>query len=122
MTYWQSRTTLLPFKLQWKTHFSSCMIMHHATNPEDIKELLKEAHVPVMKWPAQSPDLNLIENLWPDLKARFRKQFFSLGYHPSRSPAILQQCERLLQEVWQSTAPELIMKLIESMPRRVEAV
>lgn len=90
--------------------------------PEDIKELLKESHIPVMKWPAQSPDLNPIENLWPDLKARFRKRFFELGYRPSHSPAILQQCEKLLQEVWQSTAPGLIMKLIESMPRRVEAV
>ena len=90
--------------------------------PDDIKELLKEAHIPVMKWPAQSPDLNPIENLWPDLKARFRKQFYELGYHPSRSRDTLQQCERLLQDVWQSTALELIANLIESMPRRVEAV
>lgn len=89
---------------------------------EDVKELLEEAHIPVMKWPAQSPDLNPLENLWVPLKDQFRKQFFKLGYRPSRSPECMIQCEKLLQEVWKSIGLELVNKLISSMPKRVKAV
>jgi transposase len=34
---------------------------------------LKEAKIPVMDWPGNSPDLNPIENLWAIMKAKLKK-------------------------------------------------
>ena len=36
----------------------------------------REKEWKVLEWPANSPDLNSIENLWAILKQRLRKQFF----------------------------------------------
>ena len=49
-----------------------------------ILEFLAENHVPVMKWPLQSPDLNPIHNLWMDLKVQFQKRFLELFNHLSK--------------------------------------
>ncbi|GFT55747.1 transposable element Tc1 transposase [Trichonephila clavipes] len=60
----------------------------------------------------QSPDLNPIENLWMHLDTEVRKKNVT-------SKEILKE---KLQEVWNSIDTEITKKLIESMPRRLEAV
>jgi transposase len=92
---------------------------HNAT---DILEFLAENNVPVMQWPPQSPDLNPIENLWTELKARFHQQFLELFNYPSKSLEARYRYGEVLQEVWYSQGMELITRLIESMPRRCQAV
>src|SRR5579859_3850685 len=92
---------------------------HKATS---ILEFLQENHVPVMEWPLQSPDLNPIENLWMDLKAPFHQRFLELFRHPSKSLEARYRYSEVLQEVWYSQEMELVMALIESMPRRCAAV
>ena len=89
---------------------------------EEVKELLQEAHVPVMKWHAQSLDLNPLENLWIPLKDCFRKRFFELGYRPLHTADCIIRCEKLLPKVWQNIGQKLVDKLISSMPRHVGAV
>jgi ATP:corrinoid adenosyltransferase len=65
-------------------------------------------------WPSQSPDLNPIEHLWAELERRIR----------SRSQAItnVAELETALQEEWGKISQSQVMALIESMPRRIEAV
>jgi len=79
-----------------------------------VKEWLEEQDFETMVWLAQSPDLNPIEHLWGCLKRR-------LGEYEHSPNGILQLWKRI-QEVWEGTPVEECQKLIESMPRRVQAV
>ena len=92
----------------------------HKAKP--VLEFLKENHVPVMDWPPQSSDLNPIENLWPDLKARFHQWFVELFNYLSKSLEARYHYSEILQDVWYSQGMELITALIESMPKRCAGV
>ena len=67
-----------------------------------------------MVWPAQSPDLNPIEHLWGCLKRR-------LAEHENSPYGIHELWERVQVE-WERIPVEECQKLIESMPRSVQAV
>ena len=87
-----------------------------------ILEFLKENHVPIMDWPPQSPDLNPIENLWVQFKAIFHERFHTMFEYPSKSLEARYRYGEVLQQVWYEIGQDLIDALIESMPRRVQAV
>jgi DDE superfamily endonuclease/Transposase len=87
-----------------------------------VTQFLKKQRVPTMKWPAQSPDLNPIENLWVDLKERFHARCIQIGLKPSTRPEVLEKFATILRQLWREQGVELITKLIVSMPRRVAAV
>ena len=70
--------------------------------------------IQVLPWPAQSPDLNPIEHLWVHLKKRLRE-------YPTSSKGVNELWERVAEE-WDQITPETCQRLIESMPRRVQAV
>src|ERR1700744_4112374 len=65
-----------------------------------------------MVWPAHSPDLNPIENVWRLLKYRIGKRF----------PKTDAEVQQYLLEEWRNLKPEDYMKYIESMPQRCAAV
>ena len=67
-----------------------------------------------MKWPAQSPGLNPIEHLWQHLKAKLQ-QYNTL---PKGVHELWDRVAKELTEI----PPETCQKLIESMPRRIQAV
>lgn len=71
-----------------------------------------EHEVPLTEWPAQSPDLNPIENLWSILDQRCAKR------KPNNAAHLFQ----ILEEEWYNLPVELLTRLVHSMPRRCQAV
>ena len=63
-------------------------------------------------WPAQSPDLNPIENLWDYLDRK-------LDVLPTTT---LSQLWDTLSDLWENIPTEIIENLVSSMPQRIEAV
>ena len=88
--------------------------------PIHTARIVKEWHeehcneVDHLAWPAQSPDLNIIEHLWSVLEIQVRHRF--------PPPSSLKELEGILTEEWLAIPLETIHKLYESIPRRIEAV
>lgn len=82
----------------------------HTAN--SVKSYLAENDIPVMNWPAQSPDLNPIENLWSILEQK-------TSHRKVNTAAELFNC---LQDAWKNLPLTDLAALVESMPRRCQAV
>ncbi len=67
-----------------------------------------------MEWPATSPNLNPIENLWAIVKHH-------LNRHP-HCPLTEAEMEKVVQEEWDAITDEEVKDVIDSMPTRVQAV
>lgn len=73
---------------------------------------LQQNKVKVLEWPSQSPDLNIIEPLWGDLKRAVH----------ARQPKNLQELEAFCQEEWAALPSEKIKSLIHKYHKRLQAV
>ncbi|KAI4904306.1 hypothetical protein NFI96_001700 [Prochilodus magdalenae] len=72
----------------------------------------KDHGIPVLNWPANSPDLNPIENLWGIVK---RKMQYA-------RPNNAEELKATVRATWALITPEQCHRLIDSMPRRISAV
>ena len=78
-----------------------------------VSEFLKKKKIKTIDWPGNSPDLNPIENLCSLLKNKVT----------DRQPTSAQEMEMTIQLVWiHEITPEYCRNLVESMPRRLQAV
>ena len=77
-----------------------------------IKEWFDRRRVTIIDWLSQSPDLNIIEHLWDTLGLRL------VGRYASNVGQNFAQ----LREEWNKIPRECIDTLIDSMPRRCQAV
>jgi transposase len=68
----------------------------------------------VLSWPAQSPDINPIEHLWVHIKTK-------LGDW-EEPPRGMQELWERVQKLWDEIPASVCQNLIESIPRRVEAL
>jgi hypothetical protein len=76
------------------------------------KGFLEDMNIPTLWWPAQSPDLNPIENLWSILDQRLKH----------RDVNTAEQLFNVLQTAWEGLPVQLLEDLVDSMPRRCAAV
>lgn len=86
----------------------------------EIQENLQRRHIPYIKWPRYSPDLNLIEHVWNWMKNWIQKHYYAAYYDASKiSPGGL-RC--IIQEAWDAVPNNYIDSLYKSWWRRCQAV
>ncbi len=83
-----------------------------AHTAKGTKSWFNDHGVTVLDWPANSPDLNPIENLCGIVKRKMR----------DTRPNNADDLKATVKETWASIPPQQCHKLITSMPRRIEAV
>ncbi len=93
----------------------SCIFQQDNAKPHSAhitKSWLRRKRVRVLDWPACSPDLSPIENVWRILKRKMQQR-------RPRTVAHLMTC---LQEEWDKITPETLHHLVSSVPKRLLSV
>jgi transposase len=83
-----------------------------AHTAKSTRDFFESHNVDVIPWPASSPDLNPIENIWGILKARVDR----------RKPQNKQELISFALEEWDGIAMDIVRRTIESMPNRIAEV
>jgi transposase len=104
------RGHVIPFLQQ---HPEVTTFQHDNARPHTARictQYLEENHVNIMQWPAKSPDLSPIENLWGRLKDRVGQL--------DNPPTTILELARVLQREWEAIPQADIRKLFNGMRRR----
>lgn len=91
----------------WKMMHDNCRI--HTS--KETKEWLNKNKIDVIDWPANSPDMNPIEDLWGIL---VRKVFEN-----ARQYYTIADLKKSVEKCWNEIASNQLHQLIDSMPNRI---
>ncbi|CAF3576681.1 unnamed protein product, partial [Rotaria sp. Silwood2] len=76
------------------------------------RNYLNKHHITTLQWPANSPDLNLIENLWSIMDKQLMK-------YPVKT---IDDLKTALASIWKSISINVIQNLYKSMRNRLQQV
>ena len=74
-----------------------------------------ENGIPLIRWPAYSPDLNPIENVWKVMKDWIARNYSEYTEDQTEN-------KQIVQEAWDALPQSLFHNLVASMPARMQAV
>lgn len=94
----------------WKLMQDNCPA--HRANV--VKEYLRQNNIEFIEWPAYSPDLNPIENLWNWMKHKLATEYPPCETNDQLVGAFLQ--------IWDSITPEMCERFCERYENRLQAV
>jgi len=104
--------------IKWYKLKPKDIIFQHDNDPkhtaERVQQWLEKRPFKTLIWPAQSPDMNPIEHLWAIMKRKLNK-------YENPPNGMIQLWERI-KTIWNNIDEDICINLIESMPRRIEAV
>jgi transposase len=86
-----------------------------------VKKWFEDKGILVMDWPPYSPDLNLIEHLWVQLKEWIQDHYPELN-EMGKSEEDYQRLFQAIREGWEAIGQDAINDLIKSMDTRVNCV
>ncbi|RCN27412.1 hypothetical protein ANCCAN_26853 [Ancylostoma caninum] len=106
------REHLLPFlsgRRRWSYVFQQDNAAVHVSH--STMTWLRSNNIQVLHWPACSPDLNTIENLWGILVRKIyanNRQFYNV-----------EELRNAILQAWEDIDPAMLVNLAASMPRRL---
>lgn len=78
---------------------------------KESKAWFASVDIELLDWPARSPDLNPMENLWGILARKV--------YHGGRKYSSIQELEVAVRHYWRQIDTSMLEKLVNSMPNRL---
>ena len=76
-----------------------------------VREYIARNHIKCMSWPPQSPDINIIENIWLHIKKKLNCKITRINSNEDLFSEI--------KRIWQDITTTFIKKLYKSLPKRI---